>query len=168
MHHLATFPAEVNEAFPISANFAWFVWVRSVEKVAALALETSLFMYLCLKLEHVNIQNSFYLYHLYHTGTIFALYRHCTKNVLEIFLLCSKGYHLDEWLVCELDQMKFDTYVSDTDSFAYLKWVKTTKFLISRNATNMSATNQHSSKWFLLRCHSKCYKCVSFTFCSYL
>ena len=29
-----------------------------------------------------------------------------------------------------------------------LKWVKTTKFLILRNGTRMSATNQHSSKWY--------------------
>ena len=69
----------------------------------------------------------------------------------------SQGYYLDEWLVCALNQVQFDTYVSDTYSFAYLtygrslrhlKWVKTTKFLILRNGTSMSATNQHSSKWY--------------------
>ncbi len=52
----------------------------------------------------------------------------------------SQGYYLDEWLVCALNQVQFDTYVSDTYSFAY--------FLILRNGTSMSATNQHSSKWY--------------------
>ncbi len=26
----------------------------------------------------------------------------------------SQGYYLDEWLVCALNQVKFDTYVSNT------------------------------------------------------
>ena len=30
----------------------------------------------------------------------------------------------------------------------HLKWVKTTNFQILRNATCLSATNQHSSKWY--------------------
>ncbi len=75
----------------------------------------------------------------------------------------SQRYYLDEWLVCALNQVQFATYVSDTYSFAYLtfpkqdyywhnvrhlKWVKATKFLILRNGTSMSATNQQSSKWY--------------------
>ncbi len=57
--------------------------------------------------------------------------------------MASQGYNLDEWLVCALNQVQFDTYVSDTDS-----WAKTAKFLILRNGTSMSATNQNSSKWY--------------------
>ena len=30
----------------------------------------------------------------------------------------SQGYYLDEWLICAL-KWEFDTYVSDTYSFAY-------------------------------------------------
>ena len=33
----------------------------------------------------------------------------------------SQRYYLDEWLDCAPNQMKFDTYVNDTYSFAYLK-----------------------------------------------
>ncbi len=33
-------------------------------------------------------------------------------------------------------------------NLGHLKWVKTTKFLILGNGTSMSATNQHSSKWY--------------------
>ena len=70
-------------------------------------------------------------------------------NIPSLGKINSQGYHLDEWLVCALDQVKVDTCVSDTNWFAYfLKWVKTTKFLILRNATCMSTTNQHSSKWY--------------------
>ncbi len=66
-----------------------------------------------------------------------------------------QGYYLDEWLVYALGQVKFNSYayVSNTYSFAYLiflkhlKWVKTYKFLILRNATSMSTTNLHSSNW---------------------
>ncbi len=32
----------------------------------------------------------------------------------------SQGDYLDEWLVCALNQVQFDTYVSDTYSFAYM------------------------------------------------
>ena len=32
----------------------------------------------------------------------------------------SQGDYLDESLVCALNQLRFDTYVSDTYSFAYL------------------------------------------------
>ena len=48
----------------------------------------------------------------------------------------NQGYYLDEWLICALNQVKFGTYVSDTN------------FHILRNATSLSATNQHSSKWY--------------------
>ncbi len=35
-----------------------------------------------------------------------------------LLLFSSQGYYLDEWLVCALNQAKFDTYVGDTYSFA--------------------------------------------------
>ncbi len=46
-------------------------------------------------------------------------------------------------LFAHLTKWEFDTYVSDNYSF-----VKQPKFLILMNATSMSATNQHSSKWY--------------------
>ena len=82
--------------------------------------------------------------------------------VYKQLMVNSQGYYLDEWLICALNQVKFGTYVSDTYSFAYfcpkqnyyghilrhLKWVKTTDFQILQNATSLSATYQHSSKWY--------------------
>ncbi len=38
----------------------------------------------------------------------------------------SQGYYLGKWLVCVLNQAKFDTYVSDIYSFAYFTFQLTT------------------------------------------
>ena len=87
----------------------------------------------------------------YHLCLIQALYQKC-------FSMCtwpSEVWNSCKWLICIFDLRQ-------------LKWVKRNKFPNLGNATtNISTTDQHSSKWSLLRCHSKCYKCFSFTFCSW-
>ncbi len=52
----------------------------------------------------------------------------------------SEVWHLCKWhlLIC----------IFDFSTVRHLKWVKTTNFQISRDATRLSATNQHSSKWY--------------------
>ena len=45
---------------------------------------------------------------------------------MQVLYHISQGYYLDEWLVCALNQVQFDTYVSNTDSFAYLTFQLTT------------------------------------------
>ncbi len=57
----------------------------------------------------------------------------------------SEVWHLCEWhlLICIFD--------FSTDHLANqrrLKWAKTTKFWILRNASSLSATSHHSSKWY--------------------
>ena len=68
----------------------------------------------------------------------------------------SQGYYLDDlctqpsevWHLCKwhLHICIFD--FSTGHILRHLKWVKTTNFQILRNATSLSATNQHSSKWY--------------------
>ncbi len=67
----------------------------------------------------------------------------------------SQGYYLDEWLVCALNQVKFDTYVSDITNWngtpTGLTMVDLQVCAPLRNATSMSVTNQHSSKSALIQ-----------------